>query len=86
MKKFSIKEFDKLLKQYKALSGHLLEKEKEMLKLYESSTVNGEVTINSDKIYKVKSIKELRETIGNINQEMNKIDKQVLKMFEESKL
>jgi len=57
-----------------------------MLKLYESFTVNGEVTITSDKVYKVKSNKELRETIDNINQEMNKIDKQVLKMFEESKL
>ena len=79
MKKFQQEEFNKLLEQYKALSKHLSEKEKERIKLYES-LFNGTVTITSDKI---NAIQDLSKTIDNIRQKMKEIDNQIL-MFEEN--
>jgi hypothetical protein len=62
----------------------MLEKEKEMLKLYDSLMVNGVVTITSDKITTLKNFKEIRKTIKDLNQKMDKISNKILKMFEET--
>jgi hypothetical protein len=79
MKKFSKNDFNRLLKQYKTLSVEKLEMEQEILTLYESLIIDNAVTINSDKL---KTIESLRERLNIVNQEMKKIDKKILKMFE----
>ena len=78
MKKFSKDNFNRLLTQYKALSAEKLELETEILKLYESLIVDNVVTINSDK---VKTLESLRERLNIVNQEMKKTDKRILKTF-----
>ena len=78
MKKFSKDNFNRLLTQYKALSAEKLELETETLKLYESLIVDNVVTINSDKL---KTLESLRERLNIVNQEMKKTDKRILKTF-----
>ena len=72
MKKFSKNDFNRLLKQYKTLSVEKLEMEQEILTLYESLIIDNVVTINSDKL---KTIESLRERLNIVNREMKKIDK-----------
>jgi hypothetical protein len=79
MKKFSKNDFNRLLKQYKTLSVEKLEMEQEILTLYESLIIDNVVTINPDKL---KTIESLRERLNIVNQELKKIDKKILKMFE----
>ena len=79
MKKFSKNDFNRLLKQYKTLSVEKLEMEQEILTLYESLIIDNVVTINPEKL---KTIESLRERLNIVNQEMKKIDKKILKMFE----
>jgi hypothetical protein len=78
MEKFSKNDFNKLLKQYKALSVEKLEMETEVLKLYESLIVDNVATINSEKL---KTIESLRDRLKIVNQEMKKVDKKILKTF-----
>jgi hypothetical protein len=78
MKKVSRDEFNRLLKQFKTLSVEKLEVEHEMLKLYESLMVANVVTITSDKL---KTIESLRERLKIVNREMKKIDNRILKIF-----
>jgi len=78
MKKFSRDEFNRLLKQFKTLSVEKLEVEHEILKLYESLRVANVVTITSDKL---KTIESLRERLKIINREMKKTDNRILKIF-----
>jgi hypothetical protein len=78
MKKVSRDEFNRLLKQFKTLSVEKLEVEHEILKLYESLMVANVVTITSDKL---KTIESLRERLKIVNREMKKIDNRILKIF-----
>jgi hypothetical protein len=78
MKKFSKDDFNRLLKQYKTLSVEKLEVEHEILKLYESLMVANVVTITSDKL---KTIESLRERLKIVNREMKKTDNRILKIF-----
>jgi hypothetical protein len=78
MKKFSKNDFNRLLKQYKTLSVEKLEMEQEILTLYESLIIDNAVTINSDKL---KTIESLRERLNIVNREMKKTDKKILKTF-----
>jgi len=78
MKKFSKNDFNRLLKQYKTLSVEKLEMEQEILTLYESLIIDNVVTINSDKL---KTIESLRERLNIVNREMKKTDKKILKTF-----
>jgi hypothetical protein len=78
MKKFSKNDFNRLLKQYKTLSVEKLEMEQEVLTLYESLIIDNAVTINSDKL---KTIESLRERLNIVNREMKKTDKKILKTF-----
>jgi hypothetical protein len=78
MIKVSRDEFNKLLKQFKTLSVEKLEVEHEILKLYESLRVANVVTITSDKL---KTIESLRERLKIINREMKKTDNRILKIF-----
>ena len=78
MKKFSKEKFNRLLKQFKTLSVEKLEMEQEILTLYESLIIDNAVTINSDKL---KTIESLRERLNIVNREMKKIDKKILKTF-----
>jgi hypothetical protein len=78
MKKFSKDHFNRLLKQYKALSVEKLEMEQEILTLYGSLIIDNVVTINSDKL---KTIDSLRDRLKIVSQEMKKIDKKILKTF-----
>jgi hypothetical protein len=78
MKKFSKDHFNRLLKQYKALSVEKLEMEQEILTLYGSLIIDNVVTLNSDKL---KTIDSLRDRLKIVSQEMKKIDKKILKTF-----
>jgi hypothetical protein len=78
MKKVSRDEFNRLLKQFKTLSVEKLEVEHEILKLYESLMVANVVTITSDKL---KTIESLRERLKIVNREMKRIDNRILKIF-----
>jgi hypothetical protein len=78
MKKLSKDEFNRLLKQYKTLSVEKLEVEHEILKLYESLMVANVITITSDKL---KTIESLRERLKIVNREMKKTDNRILKIF-----
>jgi hypothetical protein len=78
MKKFSKNDFNRLLKQYKTLSVEKLEMEQEILTLYESLIIDNVVTINSEKL---KTINSLRERLNIVNREMKKLDKKILKTF-----
>ena len=78
MKKFSKNDFNRLLKQYKTLSVEKLEMEQEILTLYESLIIDNVVTINSEKL---KTIDSLKERLNIVNREMKKLDKKILKTF-----
>jgi hypothetical protein len=52
--------------------------EQEILTLYESLIIDNVVTVNSDKL---KTIESLRERLNIVNREMKKIDKKILKTF-----
>ena len=78
MKKLSKENFNRLLKQYKTLSVEKLEMENEILKLYESLSADSFLTVTSDKL---KMIESLRDRLKTINQEMKKTDKNILKLF-----
>jgi len=80
MKKFSQDDFNRLLKQYKTLSVEKFEMENEILKLYELSMVENVVTITSDKL---KTIDSLKERLHIVKQEMKKVDKKILKLFKD---
>jgi len=81
MKKFSQDDFDRFLKQYRALSVERLEMENEMLKFYESLAIDNNVTVASDEL---KAITSLRKRLSVVNQEMKKIDRKILKLFKDS--
>lgn len=81
MTKISKDDFNRLLKQYKTLSVEKLEMENEILKLYESLTADSFLTITSDKL---KMIESLRDRLHIINQEMKKTDKKILKLFKDN--
>ena len=81
MNKISKEDFNRLLKQYKTLSAEKFEMEHEILKLYESLSLDSFLTITSDKL---KMIESLRERLDIVNQEMKKTDKQILKIFKDN--
>jgi hypothetical protein len=81
MKKMSKDNFNRLLKQYKTLSVEKLEIENEVLKQYESLIANNVITITSDEL---KAIKSLRERLKIVSQEMKKTDKKILKLFKDT--
>lgn len=81
MTKISKDDFNRLLKQYKTLSVEKLEMENEILKLYESLTADSFLTITSDKL---KMIESLRDRLKIIDQEMKKTDKKILKLFKDN--
>ena len=81
MKKFTQDDFDRFLKQYRALSVERLEMENEMLKFYESLAIDNNVTVASDEL---KAITSLRKRLSVVNQEMKKIDRKILKLFKDS--
>ncbi len=85
MKKFSQDAFNRLLKQYKALSVERLEIENEILRSYESLTVDTVVPIASISTSgKFKTIISLRERLKIANLEMKKIDRKILKLFKDN--
>jgi len=81
MNKISKEDFNRLLKQYKTLSAEKFEMEHEILKLYESLSLDSFLTITSDKL---KMIESLRERLDIVNQEMKKTDKKILKIFKDN--
>jgi len=81
MKKFSQDDFNRLLKQYGALSVERLEIENEMLKFYESLAIDNIVRVTPDEL---KAITSLRKRLSIVNQEMKKIDRKILKLFKDS--
>jgi prephenate dehydrogenase len=78
MNKISKEDFNRLLKQYKTLSAEKFEMEHEILKLYESLSLDSFLTITSDKLNMIES---LRERLDIVNQEMKKTDKKILRIF-----
>ena len=80
MNKFSQDDFNKLLNQYRALSVERLELDNEILRSYESLTVDSIVVITSDSD-KFKTITSLRERLKFVTQEMKKIDKKIMSLF-----
>jgi hypothetical protein len=78
MKKFEQNRFSRLLSQYKGLSDERLAMENEILKLYDSLTIDNVVTITSDKLEKIKS---LRGRLDIVNREIKKTDKKILKIL-----
>ena len=86
MKNLSQDDFNRLLKQYKALSDERLQIDNEILKVYDSLTVNKVVTITSDKTSsdKFMILISLRKRLKIVNQEMKKIDKEILESFQEN--
>jgi hypothetical protein len=84
MKKFSQENFNRLLKQFKALSVERLEIENELLRSYESLSVDKTIPLTSASTSdKFKTIISLRERLKIVNKEMKKIDKKILKFFED---
>jgi hypothetical protein len=81
MTKISKEDFNRLLKQYKTLSAEKLEMENEILKLYESLSADSFLTITSDKL---KMIESLRARLNTVNKEMKKTDKKILKLFKDN--
>jgi hypothetical protein len=81
MTKISKEDFNRLLKQYKTLSVEKLEMENDILKLYESLSKDSFLTITSDKL---KMIESLRARLNTINKEMKKTDKKILKLFKDN--
>ena len=81
MKKISQEDFDRLLKQFRALSNERLEIENELLKVYEALNVKNISTITSEKF---KTITSLRERLKIVKKEIKKIDQKILKMLKDS--
>jgi len=81
MTKITKEDFNRLLKKYKTLSVEKLEMENEILKLYESLTADSFLTITSDKL---KMIESLRDRLNTIDKEMKKTDKKILKLFKDN--
>ena len=85
MKKFSQDDFNKLLKQYKALSVERLEIENEILRTYESLTVDTVVPIASMSTSdKFKTITSLKQRLKIADQEIKKTDQKILKLFKDN--
>jgi len=85
MKNISRDKFNKLLKQYKALSVERLEIENEILRSYESLTLDSAETITSvSAIEKFKTIASLRERLKTVNQVLKKTDRKIMKLFKEN--
>jgi len=85
MKNISRDKFNKLLKQYKALSVERLEIENEILRSYESLTLDSAETITSvSAIEKFKTIASLRERLKTVNQVLKKTDLKIMKLFKEN--
>lgn len=84
MKNISRDKFNKLLKQYKALSVERLEIENEILRSYESLTVGNALTITSlPTSEKLKTITSLRERLKTVNQVLKKTDRKIKKLFKD---
>jgi hypothetical protein len=81
MTKITKEDFNRVLKLYKTLSVEKLEMENEILKLYESLTADSFLTITSDKLKKIES---LRDRLNIINKEMKKTDRKILKLFKDN--
>jgi hypothetical protein len=81
MTKLSKENFNKLVKQYKALSVEKLEMENDIIKLYESLTADSFLAITSDKLNMIES---MRDRLKIIDQEMKKTDKKILKLFKDN--
>jgi len=82
MQNISRDKFNKLLKQYKALSVERLEIENEILRSYESLTVDNAETIKSiSTSEKFKTITSLRERLKTVNQVLKKTDHEIMKLF-----
>jgi phosphosulfolactate synthase (CoM biosynthesis protein A) len=78
---FSQDDFNRFLKQYRALSVERLEIENEILRFYESLVIDNIAIIVSDKL---KVITSLRKRLSIVNQEMKKIDRKILELFKDS--
>lgn len=78
---FSQDDFNRLLKQYRALSVERLEIENEILRFYESLVIDNIAIIVSDKL---KVITSLRKRLSIVNQEMKKIDRKISELFKDS--
>lgn len=84
MKNISRDKFNKLLKQYKALSVERLEIENEILRSYESLTVDNASAIKSvPTSEKLKTIASLRERLKTVNQVLKKTDRKIKKLFKD---
>ena len=81
MTKITKEDFNRVLKLYKTLSVEKLKMENEILKLYESLTADSFLTITSDKLKKIES---LRNRLNIINKEMKKTDRKILKLFKDN--
>jgi len=81
MTKITKEDFNRVLKLYKTLSVEKLEMENEILKLYESLTADSFLTITSNKLKKIES---LRNRLNIINKEMKKTDRKILKLFKDN--
>ena len=81
MTKITKEDFNRVLKLYKTLSVEKLEMENEILKLYESLTADSFLTITSNKLKKIES---LRDRLKIINKEMKKTDRKILKLFKDN--
>ena len=82
MKNISRDKFNKLLKQYKALSVERLEIENEILRSYESLNFeNAETTKSISTSEKFKTITSLKERLKTVNQVLKKTDRKIMKLF-----
>jgi hypothetical protein len=81
MTKITKEDFNRVLKLYKTLSVEKLKMENEILKLYESLTADSFLTITSNKLKKIES---LRNRLNIINKEMKKTDRKILKLFKDN--
>ena len=82
MQNISRDKFNKLLKQYKALSVERLEIENELLRSYESLTVDkAETTKATSTSEKFKTITSLKERLKTVNQVLKKTDRKIMKLF-----
>ena len=84
MKNISRDKFNKLLKQYKALSVERLEIENEILRSYESLNFeNAETAQSISTSEKFKTITSLKERLKTVNQVLKKTDRKIMKFFKE---
>ena len=82
MKNISRDKFNKLLKQYKALSVERLEIENEILRSYESLNFeNAETAKSISTSEKFKTISSLKERLKTVNQVLKKTDRKIMKLF-----